>query len=85
MKVSEVTYEMKRVTKQFENDTATVTITLAEGDKPEDALEAARKLCDDSLAAGRDANIRDKLKDKMSTPEGRADLERFLNGCRSYR
>ncbi len=81
MKVTEVKYAMKRVTKQFENDTAEVTIALDEGDKPEEALEAARKMCDDSLAAGRDANLRDKLKDKMSTPEGRASLERFLNNC----
>lgn len=81
MKVTEVTYEMKRVTKQYENDTATVTIALEAGDKPEEALEAARKMCDDSLAAGREASMRDKLKKQMETPEGRASLERFLNNC----
>lgn len=81
MKTTQVTYEMKRVTKQFENDTATVTIALEDGDSPAIALEKARNICDESLAAGRDASIRDKLKDKMSTPEGRAQLERFLNSC----
>ena len=81
MRVKEVTYAMKRVTKQFENDTATVTIQLEEGDSPAIALEKARTMCDESLAAGRDAGFRDKLKDKMSTPEGRASLERFLNNC----
>ncbi len=81
MRVSEVTYEMKRVTKQFENDTATVKIVLEDGDTPDVALERARAICDESLAAGRDASIRDKLKEKMSTQEGRAQLERFLNSC----
>jgi len=81
MKVSEVTYAMKRVTKLYENDTATVTIVLEDGDSPAIALEKARNMCDESLAAGRDASIRDKLKEKMSTPEGRTQLERFLNNC----
>ena len=83
MKVSDVTYAMKRVTKLYENDTATVTVVLEDGDSPLAALEKARTLCDESLAAGRDAGFRDKLKDKMSTPEGRVQLERFLNnGCK---
>lgn len=81
MRIKEVTYAMKRVTRQFENDTATVTIQLDDGEDPAVAMEKARTLCDESLAAGRDSSLRDKLKDRMSTPEGRASLERFLNGC----
>lgn len=79
MKVTQVEYGMLRVTKQFENDRATVTVQLEEGDTPEAAIEYARKLCDEQLAAGRDAHLRDKLKKTMATEEGRADLERFLN------
>lgn len=78
MKITEVTYRMLRVTKQYENDTAEVTIQLEDGDSPSISLEKARSLCDESLAAGREASLRDKLKDKMSTPEGRASLENFL-------
>lgn len=79
MKITEVTYSMLRVTKQFENDRAEVTVQLEEGDSPALSLEKARSICDESLAAGREASLRDKLKDKMSTPEGRTSLERFLN------
>jgi len=81
MKVSEVSYAMKRVTKLYENDTATVTVVLEDGDSPMVALEKARTLCDESLAAGRDVSLRDRLKAKMSTPEGRTELEKFLTGC----
>lgn len=81
MKIKEVSYSMKRVTRTYENDTATVTVLLEEGDSPAASLEKARQLCDDSLSAGRDAHLRDKLKDKMSTPEGRVALERFLASC----
>lgn len=79
MKVTEVSYSMLRVTKQFENDRVEITIQLEEGDSPSKSLETARLLCDENLAAGRDASLRDKLKDKMSTPEGRTALERFLH------
>jgi hypothetical protein len=78
MKITEVSYSMLRVTKQFENDRVEVTIQLEEGDSPSVSIEKARMLCDESLAAGREASLRDKLKEKMSTPEGRTSLERFL-------
>lgn len=78
MKTIQVAYAMVCVTKQFENDRAEVVIQLEEGDSPAVALEKARSICDESLAAGREASLRDKLKDKMSTPEGRAQLENFL-------
>jgi hypothetical protein len=81
MRVTEVSYSMKRVTKTYENDTATVTVEVSEGDSPAIALEKARTLCDESLAAGRDAHLRDKLKEMMSTAPGRAALEQFLR-CR---
>lgn len=79
MKVIAVTYSMLRVTKQFENDRAEVTVQLEDGDNPALSLEKARSICDESLAAGREASLRDKLKEKMSTPEGRTALDRFLS------
>jgi hypothetical protein len=69
---------MLRATKQFENDRVEVTLDLEPGEDPVAALEVARKQCDDALAVGRDASLRDKMKQQMSTPEGRAALERFL-------
>lgn len=81
MRVTEVTYEMKRVTAQYENDTARVTYALEEGDNPHAALEKARHLCDEALTTGRDAALTSKLKAKMATAEGRAALEAFLR-CR---
>ena len=81
MKVTEVSYSMLRVTRQFENDRVEVTIQLEEGDSPSKSLETARLLCDENLAAGREASLRDKLKDVMSTAKGRTALERFVNNC----
>jgi hypothetical protein len=78
MKITEVSYSMLRVTKQFENDRVEVSIQLEDGDSPALSIEKARQLCDESLAAGREASLRDKLKEKMSTVEGRTSLERFL-------
>lgn len=80
MKITEVTYEMKRVTRQYENDTASVTVVVAEGDDPAAALDLARKTCDEALAQGRDSSLRDRLKDQMSTSGGKARLECFLRG-----
>ncbi len=81
MKITQVSYQMLRVTKQFENDRAEVVIQLDEGDNVQEALEKARLECDTALASGRDASLRDKLKEKMSTPEGRASLEKYLTRC----
>ena len=78
MKVTQVTYGMLRVTRQYENDRAEVVVQIEEGDNIQAALEKARAECDTALAAGRDAGLRDKLKEKMATPEGRVELERFL-------
>ena len=81
MKVTEVKYSMLRVTRQYENGRVEVVVQLDTDEDVQVALEKARKECDDALAAGRDASIRDKLKDLMSTPNGRVALERFLSGC----
>ena len=81
MKVTEVTYEMKRVTAQYENDTAMVTVSVEEGDSPLLALQRAREVCEEGLTAGRDFVLKSKLSAKMATPEGRAQLEAFLR-CR---
>lgn len=45
MKIKSVTYAMLRVTKQFENDRAEVTIELDPKDKPSDAFDMAKKEC----------------------------------------
>ncbi len=82
MKVTEVKYSMLRVTKQFENDRTEVVIQLEEGDDTQAALEEARKQCDIALASGRDASLRDKLKEMMGSKEGRAALEQFLRCCK---
>lgn len=82
MKITEVRYHMLRATKQFENDRAEVVVMLEDGDDPQKALEKARAECDIALSAGRDAGLRDKLKEKMSTQAGRTELERFLSCCR---
>jgi hypothetical protein len=49
-----------------------VKIVLEDGDTPDIALEKARTICDESLAAGRDASIRDWLTDLMGGATGAA-------------
>jgi hypothetical protein len=45
MKIKTVTYSMLRVTKQFENDRAEVTVELGPNDDPGKAFDAAKKEC----------------------------------------
>jgi hypothetical protein len=78
MQITQVGYQMLRVTKQYENDRVEVVVAVGPKEDPMAALELARKTCDDALSAGRDVSLRDKLKAKMATPAGRSDLERYL-------
>lgn len=78
MKMTEVKYRALRATKQFENDTAEVTVQLEEGDDPQAALERARQACTGAIAAGQEAAIRSKIDAVMSDPKKRAELEALL-------
>lgn len=78
MKVTQISYQSLRCTKQFENDRAEVVIQLEDGDDVQAVLAKARAECDAALSAGRDEGLRNKLQEKMATPEGKASLEQFL-------
>ena len=49
MIVKSLTYSTLRVTAQYENDRAEVTIELAKGDKFLDAVREAKRLCAEAL------------------------------------
>lgn len=49
MIVKSLTYSTLRVTAQYENDRAEVTIELAKGDKFPDAVREAKRLCAEAL------------------------------------
>lgn len=50
MKIKTISYSMLRVTKQYENDRAEVTVELNEGDDPGEAVKMARDVCEKALA-----------------------------------
>lgn len=78
MKIAQVEYSMKRVTRQYENDTATCVVHVEDGEDPMTAFEMARQACEATLATGREKSMRDKLKRLMETAHGVTQLEKFL-------
>lgn len=53
MRVTEVSYEMLRVTKAYENDRASVTVVVESGDNPQEALLAASIECEKILESNK--------------------------------
>lgn len=49
MYIDEVRYAMKRVTAQYENDTAEVSVTLDDGDDVGEAIALAKATCERAL------------------------------------
>lgn len=45
MKVTEVTYEMRKVIGKYEHENLTCTITLDENDSGDEAMKEARRVC----------------------------------------
>lgn len=82
MKVTEVIYGIRRVTRRNETDTASATVTLDESDDPADALRRARQICDDALAAGKRHALEHRLAAALADPRRQQAVEDFLDGLK---
>lgn len=66
MRVIEVSYEMLRVTKAYENDRASVTIAVESGEDPQDVLLAATIACEEILEANKRRRAAEERQAKRS-------------------
>jgi len=85
MKVTQVNYGMQRPAliqsgiSKTANDRVVVTVSLDDGDSPEDAIQLARAQCVAGLAASNDQELQRRLQAVLADDKRRACLVRFLS------